>query len=167
MTIMGFIEGTLAFLFAFFIGTLIEYGVHRLMHAGKFLHKKHAKHHQAAQGQGWLGEFKDYFLPGVAIIWAGFLFSWAAGIGFAFGCFAYACLAAYAHQLQHENPDLVFWLPRPVHHLHHNNRMWHHNFGILVDFWDRVFGTYKKVDYEPRKKRSEYTFSSYFKIRWF
>ncbi len=161
------LECLVAFLIALFIGTLVEYLVHRAMHAGKFLHKKHAKHHQANHAQGWLGEFKDYFLPGLVIIWVGFLYSIGAGIGFAVGCFVYASLAAYSHQLQHENPDLVFWLPRPVHHLHHHGKMWHHNFGILVDFWDRVFGTYKKVDYEPKKKRGDYKLSSYFKIRWF
>ena len=53
----------LAFLLAFFIGTLVEYVVHRLMHARIFLYKIHAQHHQLGQGQGWFWEFRDYFLP--------------------------------------------------------------------------------------------------------
>lgn len=155
---------------AFFIGTLVEYLVHRLMHARKFLYKVHAEHHQLGQGQGWLLEFRDYFVPSIPVLMIGaalfyFLLSTSAAIGFAGGCLFYAAAAAYAHQVQHENPDLCFWLPRPVHHLHHNGRMWHHNFGILVDFWDRVFGTYKPVEYERERKR--YPLSSYFKIRWF
>ena len=155
---------------AFLVGTLVEYIVHRLMHARIFLYKIHAQHHQANQGQGWLMEFKDYFLPslpvlviGSALFW--FLLSVAAGIGFALGCLFYAAAAAYAHQVQHENPDLCFWMPQPVHHLHHHGKMWHHNFGILVDWWDRVFGTYKKVEWErPERKQP---LSSYFKIKWF
>ena len=155
---------------AFVVGTLVEYVVHRLMHARVFLYKIHAEHHQANQGQGWFLEFKDYFLPSSPVlIIGGALFWWllspAAGIGFAAGCFLYAAAAAYAHQVQHENPDLCFWMPRPVHHLHHNGKMWHHNFGILVDWWDRVFGTYKKVEWERERKR--YPISSYFRIKWF
>ena len=155
---------------AFFLGTLVEYIVHRLMHARIFLYKIHAEHHQVAQGQGWFFEFRDYFLPSLPILIIGgglfyYFLSPTSGITFAIGCFLYASAAAYAHQVQHENPDLCFWLPRPVHHLHHNGRMWHHNFGILVDFWDRVFGTYKPVEYERSQKR--YPLSSYFKIKWF
>ena len=161
------ITGVSAFGFALIFGTFVEYVVHRLMHAGKMLHKKHAKHHQKGHAQGWLGEFKDYFLPSLLIIWIGFPISIGAGIGFAIGAFVYASMAAYAHQVQHENPDLVFWLKRPVHHLHHSQKMWKHNFGILVDFWDKVFGTYKKVDWEPNKKLSEYRFRSFFQIKWF
>lgn len=155
---------------ALFVGTLVEYVVHRLMHARVFLYKIHAQHHQANQGQGWFMEFKDYFLPSTPVlIIGGILFYWllspASGIGFAVGCLLYAAAAAYAHQVQHENPDLCFWMPRPVHHLHHHGKMWHHNFGILVDWWDRVFGTYKKVEYTKERKR--YPISSYFKIKWF
>jgi sterol desaturase/sphingolipid hydroxylase (fatty acid hydroxylase superfamily) len=157
----------IAFFAALVVGSLVEYVVHRLMHAGKFFHKIHAQHHQLGTGQGWLLEFRDYFLPGLAITWLGFLVSIPAGIGFAAGCTVYAALAAYAHQVQHEKPELVFWLPQPVHHLHHSKKMWHHNFGILVDVWDRVFGTYKRVEVEPQADRPKLTLASYFRIKWF
>ena len=104
-------EGVVAFLIAFLIGTLVEYLVHRLMHGRKLLAKKHAEHHRDGWGQGWLGEFVDYFLPTLLVIWVGFFYSVAAGVGWALGGFMYAALAAYAHQLQHEYPDLVFWSP--------------------------------------------------------
>ena len=167
MSWVSWLHFSVAVLLGLTIGSLIEYVVHRLMHAGKFLTKIHAKHHQTGQGQGWFGEFKGYFLPGLTIMWLGFLVSLPAGFGFLLGTTLYAALAAYAHQVQHENPDLVFWLPRPVHHLHHSEKMWHHNFGILVDIWDRIFGTYKPVEFKPEKSRKEYSISSYFKIRWF
>ena len=58
------------------------------------------------------------------LLWVGL------GIGFAVGAFAYAAFAAYAHQLQHEHPELVFWMARPVHTVHHKHQQWRHNFGI-------------------------------------
>ena len=151
-------EGVAAFAIAFLIGTLVEYAVHRLMHHRWVLGKKHAEHHRDGWAQGWLGEFRDYSLGGMPL-WLGglavcyfLLDSLPAGIGFATGCLTYACLAAYAHQVQHEKPELVFWLKRPVHYLHHKHHMWHHNFGILVDIWDRVFGTYKVMEWKPERR---------------
>ena len=46
-----------------------------LMHKGKFLSKRHVKHHRNFEAQGWWGEFTDYSLPGLLIVWAGFLHS--------------------------------------------------------------------------------------------
>ena len=160
-------EGGGAFLLAFLVGTLVEYGVHRLMHKGRVLGKKHAEHHRDGWGQGWLGEFGDYFLPSLLVIWVGFLYSVAAGVGWAVGAFIYAALAAYAHQLQHEKPDLVFWMPRPVHYLHHKHHMWKHNFGILVDWWDRVFGTYRHVEWKRESPVRSYGLRGFFQISWY
>jgi len=162
----------LAFLLAMLIGTLVEYGVHRLMHARVFLYKIHAQHHQSGQGQGWFWEFRDYFLPSTPVMVGGFLLYWTflhlwSGVAFAFGCVVYAALAAYAHQVQHENPALCFWMKRPIHHLHHHGKMWHHNFGILVDIWDRVFGTYKSADPSPQQDRERIKLASFFRIKWF
>ena len=33
----------------------------------------------------------------------------------------------------------------PTHYVHHAFNMWHYNFGMTFDIWDRVFGTYKPV----------------------
>lgn len=165
--------GALAFFSALFVGTAVEYFVHRLMHRGKLLGRKHAEHHQDGDGQGWWGEFVDYFLGSMPVNLVGFLVcffgfgSWAAGVGFVLGGASYAVLAAYSHQLQHEKPDLCFWLPRPVHYLHHKHRMWKHNFGITFDFWDRICGTYKRVDWRRECRLREVPLTSYLRIRWF
>ena len=156
----------LAMLLAFLLGTLVEYVVHRLMHARILLGRKHLEHHKEGTAQGWWGEFLDYFLPSIPLLWLGFLYSVSAGTGWATGGFIYACVAAYAHQVQHDNPDLVFWLYKPVHHLHHKGKMWHHNFGITFSLWDRVFGTYKNIDWEPEHERKHYRLASYFNIHW-
>ncbi len=161
------LEGTLAFLIALVLGTLVEYLVHRLMHARFLLGQKHAEHHRDGWGQGWLGEFWDYFLGTLALLWMGFLYSVPAGIGWVLGGLAYAALAAYAHQLQHERPELVFWLKRPVHYLHHKHHMWHHNFGISIDFWDRVFGTYKVVEWNPGRRPFQHPLKNFFQIKWY
>lgn len=151
---------------AVFVASLTEYWVHRLMHGGLVLGRKHREHHRDGWGQGWLGEFWDYWSGGLLLIWAGFLYSLAAGIGFAAGVTLYAAAAAYSHQLQHERPELCFWLPRPVHYLHHRYRMWRHNFGITLDIWDRVFGTYRKTDWKSDKPFYAYPLRDFFRISW-
>jgi sterol desaturase/sphingolipid hydroxylase (fatty acid hydroxylase superfamily) len=161
--------GSLGFLIAFLIGTLSEYVVHRLMHQRILLGKVHADHHADGTGQGWLLEFKDYILPAFPFIVFAFGVGWLLlgslplGVGAAIGGLAYAMFAAYAHQIQHEAPELAFWMRRPVHHIHHVNKMWHHNFGISFDIWDRLCGTYKWVDWKPERP---IRLRRFFQIKW-
>jgi len=76
------------------------------------------------------------------------------GISFFLGMLFYAAFAAYAHQLQHENPTACFWMKMPVHYVHHEYKQWHHNFGLGVDWWDRIFGTYKPVEWLTEKEQN-------------
>jgi sterol desaturase/sphingolipid hydroxylase (fatty acid hydroxylase superfamily) len=161
------LDGVLAFAAAMGAGTLVEYLGHRVMHARMLLTRRHAEHHQDGHGQGVLGEFVDYSAPALVFLWVGFLHSVAVGLGCLLGALTYAALAAYAHQLQHERPDLVFWLPRPVHHLHHAHHMWQHNFGIVVDVWDRVFGTYRVVDWHRPRPPRAHPWRALVQIRWY
>jgi len=161
-----FLDFTIALVIGLMLGSFVEYTVHRLMHKGKFLGKRHAKHHRNFEAQGWWGEFTDYSLPGLLIALAGFLVSVPAGFGFALGTFGYAAFAAYAHQVQHEKPDLAFWLGVPIHYLHHRENMWHHNFGIGVSIWDRALGTYKASKWQPERRLREYPLSEFVTIRW-
>jgi sterol desaturase/sphingolipid hydroxylase (fatty acid hydroxylase superfamily) len=55
----------LAFGLAFVVSSLVEYWVHRLMHKPYKLGEKHRDHHRRNEGQGVIGEFRDYFLGGV------------------------------------------------------------------------------------------------------
>ena len=152
----------IAFLIAFPIGTLVEYWGHRMMHAW-LLKKKHAEHHRDGWGQGWLGEFYDYVVGTIYMIPLGFLHSVEAGFGFGGGALLFAAFAAYSHQLQHEKPELCFWMSNPVHYLHHYKHMWKKNFGISCDIWDRVFGTYQKVEW-ARPPRGSWL--GLFNIHW-
>ena len=61
-TILDF---TIALIFGLLLGSFVEYTVHRLMHKGKFLGKRHAKHHRNFEAQGWWGEFTDLLAPWV------------------------------------------------------------------------------------------------------
>jgi sterol desaturase/sphingolipid hydroxylase (fatty acid hydroxylase superfamily) len=167
MEAVWLVECLVALVAAVAFGTLVEYVVHRLMHARILLGKKHVEHHKDGWGQGWLGEFWDYLLGTLLLLWPGFLYSVAAGVGWLLGGVAYAALAAYAHQLQHERPELCFWLKRPVHYLHHKHHMWRHNFGISVDIWDRLFGTYKVVEWKPERRPFQHPLRSFFQIKWY
>jgi sterol desaturase/sphingolipid hydroxylase (fatty acid hydroxylase superfamily) len=154
-----------AFAIALFVGSLVEYWGHRLMHAW-LLRKRHAEHHKLGTGQGWLWEFRDYVLGTCYIMPLGFVHSLAAGYGFLSGALFYGAFAAYSHQLQHEKPDLCFWLRRPVHYLHHSQHMWKNNFGISIDLWDRVFGTYRSVEWQPERRFRDYPPLSLIRIKW-
>jgi sterol desaturase/sphingolipid hydroxylase (fatty acid hydroxylase superfamily) len=163
--------GCAGFVVAFVIGTFVEYAVHYLMHRRVLLAKVHRDHHADGSGQGWYGEFLAYFIPAAPFMLACLLVAWllmdrpSLGIGMVLGGTFFAAFAAYAHQVQHERPELAFWMRRPVHYIHHVNNQWHHNFGISNDFWDRLFGTYKVVEWHrsPEKIRLR----DFFRIHWY
>jgi sterol desaturase/sphingolipid hydroxylase (fatty acid hydroxylase superfamily) len=133
----------------FVIGTFVEYWGHRFMHAVTWgPGKTHREHHSRGTAQGVLLEFWDYFKYAWLLMWPPFLISIPAGIGWTIGANLFILASAFGHQLQHENPKRCFWMPMPVHYVHHAHNQWHHNFGMAVDFWDRVFGTYKPLEWE-------------------
>jgi sterol desaturase/sphingolipid hydroxylase (fatty acid hydroxylase superfamily) len=68
------------------------------------------------------------------------------GIAVTSGAIAFAGFASIAHQIQHNNPDKCFWMKMPIHYVHHQNNQWDSNFGLTVDYWDRVFKTYKPIE---------------------
>lgn len=156
--------GLLAAAVALVEGSLSEYLIHRGMHRRGWARRRHGEHHMNGTGQGWLGEFRDYISPALPFCVLTFIPSLAIGVGFTAGLVAYFAFAAYSHQLQHERPELVFWMKAPVHHLHHRHHMTRYNFGIGLDVWDRVFGTYQQRSWQrpplPRDLRA------WFRIQW-
>ena len=152
---------------ALVFGRFAECSVHRLMHAGLFRLRTHVDHHRQNEGQVWFREFLDDLFPSLPVLPLGFMYSLCAGVGFAVGGVCYAAIAAYAHQIQHENPELVFWMRIPIHHTHHDHKMWRYNFRITLPFWDHVFRTYRKVEWKPNKRPFEYSLSHFFRIQWF
>lgn len=136
-----------AFVVAFVVGSFVEYWGHRAMHVW-FKRARHVEHHQSGAGQGFAREFWGYTRGAWLLFPLGFVHSYTAGVGFAAGSLCYCAFAAYAHELQHEHPECCFWLSQPVHYVHHTGKLWHHNFGITFDVWDRVFGTYRRLAWQ-------------------
>jgi sterol desaturase/sphingolipid hydroxylase (fatty acid hydroxylase superfamily) len=162
------------FAIAFLFASLVEYWMHRLMHiSSKHKLKQkfpkigvvHTEHHIRNTGQGVLGEFRDYVKGGLLVLFVMFLYSPVAGISWLVGLLSYAVFAAYAHQLQHDNPTKCFWMKMPVHYVHHKYNQWHHNFGIGVDWWDHLFGTYKEMEWLTEKELEEID-RGYLDIKW-
>ena len=136
-----------SFLASILFASLMEYWVHRLMHVSHRIGTRHRDHHRRNEGQGVLWEFRDYVLGSCLLFIPPFFISIPIGLAWTAGAVLYAAFSAYAHQLQHETPTRCVWMPMPVHYVHHKYGMWHHNFGLAVDWWDRVFGTYKRVEW--------------------
>ena len=156
-----------SFISAFIFASFVEYWLHRLMHIFPHFGRDivpHYEHHRENTAEGVLREFKDYLMV-VPLGLGAFLISVPIGIGFVAGSIVYAAFSAYAHQLQHENPTKCIWMKMPVHYVHHKYNQWEHNFGLGVDWWDKLFGTYKAVDWltEAELERSD---RSYLQIRW-
>jgi sterol desaturase/sphingolipid hydroxylase (fatty acid hydroxylase superfamily) len=155
----------LFFIAAFIFASLVEYWMHRLMHVSPRIGAKHRDHHRRNEGQGVVWEFRDYVLGSLIALPVMFLVSTTAGWGWLLGGIGFAAFSAYAHQLQHENPMKCFWMKMPVHYVHHKYGMWNHNFGLAVDWWDRVFGTYKAVDWLTPDELDRPTLG-YAQLRW-
>ncbi|ELS00847.1 sterol desaturase [Xenococcus sp. PCC 7305] len=136
---------------AFIVSSLVEYFAHRLMHIYPKAFPPHPQHHIENTGQGFFLELVEYVKFSCLAMLTFFPFSWELGWSWLIGSLAYAIFAAYAHQLQHDNPKACFWMKMPVHYVHHEYDQWHHNFGLGVDWWDHVFGTYKEADWLVEK----------------
>ena len=120
------------------------------MHHVSWLGKTHRRHHARRTAQGVLLEYAEYVWKLWWLMWPPFMISVPCGFGWLVGTNVYAVFSAFAHQLQHENPTKCFWLSMPIHFVHHAHNQWHHNFGVTVDIWDHVFGTYKQLEWQDR-----------------
>lgn len=157
--------GSIFFVAAFVFASFVEYWMHRLMHVSQRVGQRHRDHHKRNEAQGIAKEFRDYVVGSSLAMGIMFLVSIPAGLGWLLGAIVFAAFSAYAHQLQHENPTKCFWMKMPVHYVHHKYGMWHHNFGLAVDWWDHIFGTYKVMDWlsEDEIRMGD---RGYFELRW-
>ncbi len=142
------------FIFAFIFGSFLEYWVHRLMHISPQFGNGitgHYGHHRNNTTKGFVGDFLDFSLVSILVLPA-FLISIYFGTIMVLGTVAFAAFASYAHQIQHYNPHKCFWMKMPVHYVHHNGSdQWNSNFGLAIDWWDQVFGTYKYVNWQEKQ----------------
>jgi sterol desaturase/sphingolipid hydroxylase (fatty acid hydroxylase superfamily) len=139
------------------------------MHRRILLGRTHRHHHAEPDDDTFFKQFA-YYLLGCLPPWAIFLALgyWLEllplGIGLCLGTLVWSIWVAYAHVLMHVRPEMVFWMRRPVHYLHHHYEMGQHNFGLSVDWWDRILGTYKPMPWEPETPRR---WRNLFAIPWF
>ncbi len=136
--------GAIAFALAFVLASLVEYWLHRSMHKPEDtkLRLRHRDHHKRNEGQGVLWEFRDYVKGSLIAMVIPFAIAVPVGVGWFLGALTFAAFSAYAHLLQHDNPMKCFWMPMPVHYVHHKYCMWHHNVGLAVDCEDRAVRTF-------------------------
>jgi sterol desaturase/sphingolipid hydroxylase (fatty acid hydroxylase superfamily) len=133
-----------AFVLALLCGTLVEYLAHRGMHEWGFFAKAHWEHHRANHVDRWVRRLFLLYLPAISPLLAlGLLGGWAFFLGWAAGGVSYCVTFSACHVVQHRHPSKVFWMRAPVHHLHHRHFRGRCNYGVVVDWWDRVFGTYR------------------------
>lgn len=136
-----------AFTTALVLGSLVEYLLHRFFLHSRMRHwvvRRHKLHHKTYVRYSVASEFVGFLPPAVPVLWVGFLHSLAGGVGFAVGALAYVLAVALAHKWSHEAPHRLFWMNPAVHAAHHADGVrW--NYGVLTNFWDRVFGTYRVI----------------------
>jgi sterol desaturase/sphingolipid hydroxylase (fatty acid hydroxylase superfamily) len=158
---------TACFLAAFVFASFLEYWLHRLMHTVPNFGRDivpHYEHHRENTAHGVLREFKEYSMV-VPLFFSTFFISAPVGISSVTGSVVYAAFSAYAHQLQHECPVKCVWLDMPIHYVHHKYNQWDCNFGLAVDCWDKLFGTYQVQDWLTEEEL-EKPHKDYWQIKW-
>jgi sterol desaturase/sphingolipid hydroxylase (fatty acid hydroxylase superfamily) len=141
-------------IFAFIFSSFLEYWLHRLMHIWPWFCNRltsHNRHHQI-QRTSLFGDFKDYGMVAI-IFFPIFFISNEAAIGSILGGLFFAAFASYSHHLQHQIPTKFILMKVPVHYLHHNYNC-RYNFGLSVDWWDRIFGTYRPMEWSVNQERA-------------
>lgn len=135
----------LVFVAAFAGGSLVEYGLHRLMHAGfmrkTFLGRAHAAHHLTQTAQTWWREGIDYTLIALPYGLVGLFAGWPFGVAWLLGSISYAFVAGFVHANSHESPCRE--TPGSHHSIHHHFPR--KNYGITTSLWDRVFRSHGKT----------------------
>jgi len=128
--------------------TLAEYLLHRfVLHAWPYFADIHQAHHdETLEMIGTPTIFSVLFFY-VAVYLP---FWWAFGpsialpsfAGFVSGYLAFAAVHFSVHHLDGNSKLLRTW--KKMHAIHHHS-IPGHNYGVLTDFWDRVFGTYSST----------------------
>lgn len=153
MLILSFLSGVL-------LWTFLEYVLHRFLgheHKGKnFFKAEHAIHHRKVH----------YFAPvykkitaalvvaSVLVTTIGLLVSWPIAVSFVLGLMGMYGLYEAAHARYHrKGPVARPFIILRKHHFYHHFHQPKMNHGVTTRLWDRVFGTFHRVEVVrvPRK----------------
>ncbi len=136
--------------------TLAEYVLHRfILHKiPYFVDIHHAHHHDtlAMIGTPTVFSLLLFYLCVYLPIWL--IFGTATALpwfsGFVTG---YVAFAAAHYAIHHINrPNKLLRRMKKLHAIHHHGDA-NHNFGVLTDFWDHVFGTFaSKIERQPKSQ---------------
>ena len=144
-----------SFLLYLVLMDFFDYGLHRAQHQFEWWWRLHALHHAQRQMTMWTdnrNHLLDDVLRDVLLVFL------AQGVGVAPGQFvAIVAFTQLSESLQHANLRLSFgrwgerlWISPRFHRLHHSVGIGHetpgkvlggHNFGVLLPWWDMLFGT--------------------------
>ena len=143
----GVTDGALASLLLYLlVFDFVAYWLHRGQHRIGLWWRLHSLHHAQQQMTMWSdnrNHLLDDLLVDVLLVVAAQL------IGMAPGQFiAIVALTQLSESLQHANLRLRFgrigerlWVSPHFHRVHHSIRSSDHNFGVLLPWWDQLFGT--------------------------
>ncbi len=135
-----------SFLLYLIVFDFLSYWIHRGQHRLQFWWQLHALHHSQRQMTLWTDN-RNHFLDDLIV---SFLFVVAAQlIGVAPEQFmVLVALTQLSESLQHANVRLNFgrvtermWVTPRFHRAHHSIESGEHNYGVLLPWWDMVFGT--------------------------
>ncbi len=130
------------------VWTFAEYLLHRfVLHHWPYFIDMHKAHHDETQemiGSPTVFSLLVFYVLVYLPLWYG----WANGValplfsGFIAGYLAFDAVHYSVHHIQGQNRLLRSW--KKIHAIHHHGDA-DKNYGVLTDFWDRVFGTYSPV----------------------
>ena len=143
----GVTDGAVASLLIYLlVFDCVAYWLHRSQHRMSLWWRLHSLHHAQQQMTMWSdnrNHLLDDLLVDVLLVVA------AQCIGMAPGQFiAIVALTQLSESLQHANLRLSFgrigerlWVSPRFHRVHHSIHSSDHNFGVLLPWWDQLFGT--------------------------
>ena len=149
----GVTDGALASLLLYLlVFDLVAYWLHRGQHRIGLWWRLHSLHHAQQQMTMWSdnrNHLLDDLLVDVLLVVTAQL------IGMAPGQFiAIVALTQLSESLQHANLRLSFgrigerlWVSPHFHRVHHSIHSGNHNFGVLLPWWDQLFGT---ANFQPQ-----------------
>ncbi len=124
----------------FVMWTLAEYWLHRSILHGPYWMRIHEIHHKRPRDltDFPIWQIPSYFLAIYALVWLGFG-DWRLAVyaGIMVGWILFFTM----HHVMHHHPHLVQAFAIR-HNAHHKTTTC--NYGITVDWWDRVFGTFRR-----------------------
>ena len=127
------------------VWTFAEYLLHRfVLHHWPYFKDQHQAHHDETRemiGTPTIFSLLVFYVLIYLPLWLGFGSGYALPLfaGFIAGYLAFDGVHYAVHHMQGQGRLLRAW--KKIHAIHHHGDA-DHNYGVLTDFWDRVFGTY-------------------------